>query len=788
MGGGGYVSGLLAHPAVRDLLYARTDVGGAYRWEEAGQRWTPLLDWTPESQTSYQGVESMAIDPRSPGSIYLTVGTSYWNGGKSAVLRSHDRGQTWSITDVTAQFKCNGNGAGRGVGERLAVDPNLGSILITGTRAHGLWKSTDSGVTWSKIASFPVTTTADGTGISFVTFVPASGSPGTATPKIYVGVSRDGLPNLYRSVDGGTTWSAVPTAPTTAKPFRATHTGTKLYVTYSKTAASPDRLALLRFDVNSNTFTDITPSSSSFYMAHRASYGTCVADPGNQNRLVATTVGYYNNQTRWGWGDAVALSLDAGVTWKRVFDNSSPVSDNGMPFATGHALHWASSMIMDPYDPERLFVTSGHGIVATDDLGESAATTTWKFQARGLEETVNVAAAPIPTGGMISGFYDYSGFAFSDPTVPVDSFRPNHGTSIAVAVAALAPNVWIRVSGSKVLLTDNAGSGWTELPFTAAAVDKGSIAISADGATILYQPAGSTLAYRTSNRGIIWTQVAGIAFNGKLFADPVNPQKFYIHDRSSTGRLFVSNNGGSSFAASGFIGVNTGLTLAVTPGREGHLWMPLGGSGLLRSTNSGASFEKVTQVKRATSVSLGKAAPGKSFPTLYIWGNPLDEYNAMIASGIPANQIVGGMYRSTTEGSTWVRVNDETSQFGGLANGGFIAADGAVFGRVYMSTAGRGLAYGTPDYELRVASSPWISITDVNYTLPDDYVAGTPVSFEVTGSPASGIYKYFTDITTYPGANGIRLLHSKYYPAGTYRIRMIVEGETLAEIDAVKGS
>lgn len=159
----------------------------------------------------------------------------------------------------------------------------------------------------------------------------------------------------------------------------------------------------------------------------------------------------------------------------------------------------------------------------------------------------------------------------------------------------------------------------------------------------------------------------------------------------------------------------------------------------------------------------------------------------MIASGVPAAQIVGDMYRSTTEGVNWIRANDETSQFGGLANGGFITADQQVFGRAYMSTAGRGLAYGTPDYELRVGSSPWIGITDLNYTLADDYVSGTPVSFEVTGSVASGINKYFTDLTTNPGANTIRLLHSKYYPMGTYRIKMIIEGQTVAVIDAIKG-
>lgn len=39
--------------------------------------------------------------------------------------------------------------------QRLVVDPNDNSILYFGARSgHGLWKSTDYGVTWSNVTSF----------------------------------------------------------------------------------------------------------------------------------------------------------------------------------------------------------------------------------------------------------------------------------------------------------------------------------------------------------------------------------------------------------------------------------------------------------------------------------------------------------------------------------------------------------------------------------------------------------------------------------------------------------
>src|SRR5690349_22670694 len=54
LGGGGFVSGIISHKTSGDI-YCRTDVGGAYRWDAANSKWIPLLDWTSENETTYQG-------------------------------------------------------------------------------------------------------------------------------------------------------------------------------------------------------------------------------------------------------------------------------------------------------------------------------------------------------------------------------------------------------------------------------------------------------------------------------------------------------------------------------------------------------------------------------------------------------------------------------------------------------------------------------------------------------------------------------------------------------------
>ena len=45
IGGGGFVSGIVTSSTCEGLVYARTDVGGAYRWDGDNQSWIALTDW-----------------------------------------------------------------------------------------------------------------------------------------------------------------------------------------------------------------------------------------------------------------------------------------------------------------------------------------------------------------------------------------------------------------------------------------------------------------------------------------------------------------------------------------------------------------------------------------------------------------------------------------------------------------------------------------------------------------------------------------------------------------------
>ena len=138
-GGGGFVPGIVYHPTAQGLAYARTDIGGAYRWDNSTGNWVPLNDMMTRNNSDYMGILSIALDRNDTNRVYMECGkyTQSW-AGTGAVLSSTDKGNSWTIYPLSV--KIGGNEDGRGTGERLQVDPNLSSILFMGTTANRLWR------------------------------------------------------------------------------------------------------------------------------------------------------------------------------------------------------------------------------------------------------------------------------------------------------------------------------------------------------------------------------------------------------------------------------------------------------------------------------------------------------------------------------------------------------------------------------------------------------------------------------------------------------------------------
>ena len=99
IGGGGFVSGIVTCPTKQNLIFARTDVGGAYRWVEETQSWKALNDWISRDEMGYLGIESIAIDPQHPNRVYMSAGLEYFST-PPAILCSDDYGDTFKKSIV----------------------------------------------------------------------------------------------------------------------------------------------------------------------------------------------------------------------------------------------------------------------------------------------------------------------------------------------------------------------------------------------------------------------------------------------------------------------------------------------------------------------------------------------------------------------------------------------------------------------------------------------------------------------------------------------------------------
>lgn len=137
MGGGGYVPGVIYHPTVPNLRYARTDIAGVYRWDNGILKWTALTDGFGRLDGSHEGAESMAVDPTDASKLYMTTSMTVSNGN-GRFYYSSDQGSTWNY--VTLPFPVGSNNQGRAIGERLMVDPNVATTMFYASRTAGLEK------------------------------------------------------------------------------------------------------------------------------------------------------------------------------------------------------------------------------------------------------------------------------------------------------------------------------------------------------------------------------------------------------------------------------------------------------------------------------------------------------------------------------------------------------------------------------------------------------------------------------------------------------------------------
>ena len=674
IGGGGFVTGLVYHPAARNLLYARTDVGGAYRWDSPRERWIPLNEDIGRESSDLHGVLSIGLDPNDPSRVYLACG-SYTNNwaAAAALLASDDRGATWRRYPLP--FKLGGNENGRSTGERLQIDPRDGAVLYLGTTRNGLWRSRDRGVTWSQVQNFPAER------VTWVAFAPARAAN---SQEIFAGAGDTTQPAVYRSADNGATWMALRGQPSGLVAHHAAFdAGGTLYVAYANGLGPNDVTngAVWKYERAKERWTNITPLAPNADAKDTFGYAGIDLDRTRPGTIVVSTL------DRWKFRDEIFRSTDSGATWTPLLAPAT-WDERGYAYVKLMKPHWIGSVAVDPFDGTRAWFITGYGVWGTSNLNapDNGAKPRWSFAEDGLEETVIDELASPPAGApLLSAVGDLGGFRHDalDRSPATGMFQPFYGSGASIAFARAQPAIVLRThhGPARGAISRDGGSTWADFasaPPPAVANGPGAVAIGSDARSIVWLPKGSG-AYYSTDGGASWRPSTGEFISGRDYAidrptaDSVAPNVFYYYDFRH-GRLQVSHDGGATFALASLVPLRGGM-LQSQPGTAGWVWLPTG-AGLFVSKDSGHSFARVPGIEAAYQLAFGCPAREGDPPTIFA-----------------AARIHGrsSLYRSVDLGQTWRAIGGEGRDFGWIRT---LAADARVFDRVYVGTSGRGILYG----------------------------------------------------------------------------------------------
>ena len=139
---GGRTRQLLFDPRREDVMYVAAVAGGVWKTKDGGRSWDQLTDLLLPNIA----VNALAIDSRDPDTLYAGTGEGFFNidGVRGAgIFKTTDGGKRWrQLASTTGPdfFRVND----------LVISPRDSRRLYAATRS-GVWRSLDSGATWTRI-------------------------------------------------------------------------------------------------------------------------------------------------------------------------------------------------------------------------------------------------------------------------------------------------------------------------------------------------------------------------------------------------------------------------------------------------------------------------------------------------------------------------------------------------------------------------------------------------------------------------------------------------------------
>ena len=281
----GAINAIVPDPSSADIVFVGTVNGGVWKTTNAtaaSPTWTPLTDTLLPALS----INSLAVSPVDSNTLFAGTGSTssdaFYGCPGFGVARSTDGGATWTVS-AGATF------AGKRIASIVPTTLSSGNAVLAATLFDrgGVYRSTDDGVTFVQISGNGTSSLPSG-GVSKLI-----ADPGNAN-RFYAGVPEafggGAAAGVYRSVDGGVTWTQVNTGLTglsnSARILLAVHNDASNNVVYADIINASGTLnGVFRSTNQGGSWTSLGVPSPSIYPGGQGEFwhGALAADPTNPN-------------------------------------------------------------------------------------------------------------------------------------------------------------------------------------------------------------------------------------------------------------------------------------------------------------------------------------------------------------------------------------------------------------------------------------------------------------------------------------------------------------------------
>ena len=482
---------IAVNPANRSVVLWRGNLF-LYRSTDAGLTWTAV--------SSFPGGLTSTGTPI----VFAANGALAWAVGSPALplLRSDDGGASWTAPAASGLI---------GSIYSLSVDAADAQVLYAAT-SDGAFRSSDAGGSFTPIPVAQYVSAIDASGTTPGTLIATASGPGVQ------------INNLWRSVDGGTTWTGpgneqytlVEYVPGVAGKAYATTTTERLHVTLDDGA----------------TWTDLGPLPNG--RVHGFAFDTA-----NAQRMTIATYG------------GVFTSTDAGASWtERSAGFREPMIRQVLANRVGNGAMYLMSgdltSVWRRIDPVGNW--EARGAAATPLLGSSASWNALTGQ--------NVLAVSMIDAGSL---YLARDGRFAVSTDGGTTWTRRADTPIAASTLAVAPVSFQMLYVGGLSLTPHrsidGGATWTSLASTGLPAGARFFAFDPVNPLVIYSAGNqvdgtfAAFVYKSTNGGVTfqpvpWTPPADIGALWTLVHDPVRSNIVYL---SAYTGLYRTTDGGATW-------------------------------------------------------------------------------------------------------------------------------------------------------------------------------------------------------------------------------------------------